>query len=286
MDVRWGEPTPRWYNRGMRSRQRVYTTDALVLRRQDFSEADRLVTLFTPNYGKIRAVAKGVRRPKSRKAGHLEPLTRVKVQLAKGRSLDIITQAEASELYNGLRQDLVTIGHANYIAELLDRFTMEREENTSVFHLALDTLDRLSKGDPAGVVMRFYQLRLLDLVGFRPELFACLSCREEIQPQDQYFSASLGGILCPSCGSHEKKARRITLPALKVLRHYQRSGYPIVAKAVISSAVGEETDAHLESYLTYLLERRLNSPAFLRQINQTNRRRDTANQTKSSKDGG
>jgi DNA repair protein RecO (recombination protein O) len=250
----------------------VYTTDALVLRRQDFSEADRLVTLFTPNYGKVRAVAKGVRRPKSRKAGHLEPLTRVKVQLARGRSLDIITQAEASELYTSLRGDLVTIGHANYIAELLDRFTMEREENASVYRLALDTLDRLSGGDPAGVVMRFYQLRLLDLVGFRPELFACLSCRNEIQAEEQYFSAAQGGVLCPACGGKEKKARRISLPALKVLRHYQRSGYAVASKTVISPAVGREADAHLEAYLTYLLERRLNSPAFLRKVDQIERR--------------
>lgn len=260
----------------MRSRQRVYSTEALVLRRHDFGEADRLVTLFTPRYGKIRAVAKGVRRPTSRKAGHLEPLTRVKLQLAKGRNLDIITQAEASELYSNLRRDLVSIGHANYIVELLDRFTMEREENTAVYRLAIATLDRLCGGDPPGVVIRYYQLRLLDMAGFRPELFQCLNCRAEVMPEDQYFSIEQGGVLCPHCGGGDKKARSITLAGLKVLRHYQRSSYEVAAQASIRPEVGAEVEAHLEAYLTYLLERQLNSPTFLRQIRDLEIRGDRA----------
>ncbi len=274
-----GSLGPRWYNLRMRSRQRVYSTEGLVLRRHDFGEADRLVTLFTPRFGKIRAVAKGVRRPTSRKAGHLEPLTRVKLQLAKGKNLDIITQAEASELYAGLRQDLASIGHANYVAELLDRFTMEREENQSIYQLALATLDRLSGGDPPTVVVRYYQLRLLDMVGFRPELFQCLGCREEIAPEDQYFSIEQGGVLCPRCGRAERKARSISLAGLKVLRHYQRSPYEVAAQAGIRPEVEREVEALMEAYFTYLLERQLNSPAFLRQVRDLERRGDVAGGT-------
>jgi DNA repair protein RecO (recombination protein O) len=271
-----GPQAPRWYNLRMRSRQRVYSTEGLVLRRHDFGEADRLVTLFTPRFGKIRAVAKGVRRPISRKAGHLEPLTRVKLQLAKGKNLDIITQAEASELYDGLRQDLASIGHANYIVELLDRFTMEREENQAIYQLALATLDRLSVGDPPASVMRYYQLRLLDMVGFRPELFQCLGCRVEIAPEDQYFSIEQGGVLCPRCGRTERKARPISLAGLKVLRHYQRSPYEVAAQARIRPEVEREVEVLMEAYLTYLLERQLNSPTFLRQVRDLERRGDAA----------
>jgi DNA repair protein RecO (recombination protein O) len=260
----------------MRSRQRVYSTEALVLRRQDFGEADRLVTLFTPRFGKIRAVAKGVRRPTSRKAGHLEPLTRVKLQIAKGRNLDIITQAEASELYPNLRRDLVSIGHANYIVELLDRFTVEREENLAVYRLALATLDRLCEGNSAAAAVRYYQIRLLDMVGFRPELFQCLHCRAELMPEDQFFSIEQGGVLCPQCGRADRKARSFSLAGLKVLRHYQRNPYEIAVQASIRPEVQVEVEAHLEAYLTYLLERRLNSPAFLRQVRDLERRGDMA----------
>src|SRR5258706_6458598 len=85
---------------------RVYTTEAIVLRRTDFGEADRILTLFTPSYGKVRAIAKGARRTTSRLAGHLEPFTRTQLLLATGRELDIVAQAEARERLDMLRADL------------------------------------------------------------------------------------------------------------------------------------------------------------------------------------
>ncbi|MGD8605174.1 MAG: DNA repair protein RecO, partial [Anaerolineales bacterium] len=113
----------------MSGRERVYRTEAVVLRRFNLGEADRLLTLYTLRYGKVKAIAKGVRRPKSRKAGHLEPFTHVQLMLARGRELDIITQAEAMDSYPQLREDLVRIGQASYVIELADAFTVERDEN-------------------------------------------------------------------------------------------------------------------------------------------------------------
>ena len=88
------------------SRERLYRSEAIVLRRQDFGEADRLLTLFTPALGKIRVVAKGARKPQSRKAGHIESFMRTKMLFARGRNLDLVTQAELVEPYRALREDL------------------------------------------------------------------------------------------------------------------------------------------------------------------------------------
>lgn len=250
----------------MPSRERVYRSEAVVLRRQDLGEADRLLTIYTPDLGKLRVVAKGVRKPRSRKAGHLEPLTRARLMLARGRELDIITQAEALELYPLLRDDLIRLGQALYAVELLDRFTVEEGESQRLYDLLVSTLDRLAAGDHAFIALRFFELRLLDLVGYRPELFKCLRCSGEIRPQDQYFSAASGGILCPECGPGEKDAQPISLAALKVLRYYQRNSYSVVAGAKIRSAVQSELNVVMENYLTYLLERRLNTPVFLRRV--------------------
>jgi DNA repair protein RecO (recombination protein O) len=240
----------------------------VVLRRQDLGEADRLLTIFTPNHGKLRVVAKGVRRPHSRKAGHLEPLTRARLMLARGRDLDIITQAEAVELYASLRGDLERLGQAFYAVELLDRFTVEEGENQHLYDLLLNTLERLAGGDEGVVAIRFYELRLLELVGYRPELFQCLNCGEEVRPQDQFFSMAMGGVLCPSCGEGRMYTQPISLAALKVLRYYQRNAYPIAAAVKIRNKVHAELNALLENYLTYLLEKRLNTPDFLRRVNE------------------
>src|SRR5512137_2502834 len=102
--------------------QRSFRVEAVVLRHSDWGEADRLLTLYTRERGKVRALAKGARRIRSRKAGHLEPFTRVTLQLAKGRDLLIVSQADTLDAYLPLGANLVKTGLASYIVELLDRF--------------------------------------------------------------------------------------------------------------------------------------------------------------------
>lgn len=236
------------------------------MRHQDWGEADRLLWLFTLEQGKLRVVAKGVRKARSRKAGHLEPFTRVSLQLAEGRDLDIITQAEAQETYLGLRDDLDRMAHAAYVVELLDRFTYEEGENRALFRLLVETLERLALAQDLSFVVHYYEVRLLDQVGFRPQLFECASCGEEIQARDQFFSAALGGILCPRCGANEPSARPASKAALHILRHLQRSSYREALRLKMSPGHNREVEDLLGYYFTYLLERALNTPSFLRRL--------------------
>ena len=253
----------------MTLRQRSLRVEAIVLRHTDWGEADRLLTLLTRELGKLRAVGKGVRKERSRKAGHLEPFTRVNLLLARGRDLPLITQAETVENYLPLREDLLLIGYASYVVELIDRSTYEEGENLAMYRLLTETLARLAaKNDPL-LAMRYYEIRLLDLLGFRPQLFQCAKCQAEIQAEHQYFSAALGGALCPKCGQSEPGAQPISMTALKTMRHYQRSSYSEAARAYPTPAINREIEAILQHYLTYLLERRLNTPTFLQQIKRT-----------------
>ncbi|MFP3854497.1 MAG: DNA repair protein RecO, partial [Anaerolineales bacterium] len=250
----------------MTTRPRVYRTEAIVLRRMDLGEADRLLTLFTPFQGKVKAIAKGVRRPGSKKSGHLEPFTRSRLLLARGRNLDIITQAEALDHFPNLQGDLERLGAAAYIIELIDRFTVEDGRAEPLYDLLAAALVQLNEGTPLPSLTRYFELRLLDQVGYRPQLFECVACHQEIQPQDQYFSAADGGIMCPRCGQRQERALRISLAALKVLRHYQRSSFEVAVAPEVRPQVHAELDELMESYLTYLLERRLNAPDFLRRV--------------------
>jgi DNA repair protein RecO (recombination protein O) len=254
------------YNPSMPSRERVSRAEAIVLRHIDWGEADRLLWLFTRESGKIRAVAKGIRKPRSRKAGHLEPFTRVNLLLAQGRDMPIVTQAEMVESHLPLREDLQRMGYAAYVVELLDRFTYEEGENIQMFHLLADTLSRLCGDQDTAFAVRYYEMRLLDLVGFRPQLARCMVCGAEIRPEDQYFSAVQGGLLCPKCGERFPGARSITLGAVRFMRHIQRSTYEEAARLPLKNGVDEELEQLMQYYFTYLLERGLNTPAFLRLI--------------------
>jgi len=240
--------------------------EGVVLRHSNWGEADRLLWLYTLELGKIRAIAKGVRKPRSRKGGHLEPFTRVNLLLARGREIPIVTQAEAVDPYLALRDDLLRGTYASYAVELLDRFTYEEGENRSLYHLLVDTLTRLVQLDELDLVIHYYVIRLLDLMGFRPQLFECANCGKEILPQDQYFSALQGGALCPQCGLQLNGSRPISMNALKYLRHFQRSSFSDAKRARLTPELSREIEILMQHYLTYLLERGLNTPAFLRRM--------------------
>ncbi len=247
---------------------RSIRVEAIVLKHYDYGEADRMLTLYTREKGKLRAIVKGARKVRSRKAGHLEPFTRASLLLATGRDLYIVDQAEATEVYSRLREDLTGLGYASYVAELLDKFTYDEEENSAVFRLVSETLERLNDNDEPYLAVRFYEVRLLDLLGFRPELHRCVQGREEIQAEDQYFSAAQGGVLCPLHGPGVAGAVPVSMEALRYLRHFQRSSYKDATRAKIAEGVQRELESLMQHYITYLLERGLNSPEFLRRIRQ------------------
>jgi DNA repair protein RecO (recombination protein O) len=250
----------------MSQKERSIRVQGIILRHVDFGEADRILTIFTREAGKVSVIAKGVRKARSRKAGHVEPLTRTNLLLAKGRDLYILTQAEAVEVFTALREDLVLLGYAYYIIELVDRSTAEEEENRLLYNLFGRTITRLNRGDDPNLVTRYFETRLLDFVGFRPQLYACVQCESEILPEDQYFSAYQGGVKCPKCGLRDPDAWPVTILALKYLRYFQRSDYQKAAQATISKKIFSEMETLMQRYLTYYLERGLNSPSFLRQV--------------------
>ena len=248
-------------------RPHSFRVEAVVLRHTDYGEADRILSLYTRQLGKTRALVKGARKVTSRKAGHLEPFTYVKLQLAKSRDLPLVTQADTLDAYLPLGEDLVLTGHASYVVELIDRFTYDDgAENSSLFRLLTDTLSRLaSKIDP-WLVIRYYEIRLLDYLGFRPQLFECVNCGREILAEDQFYSFSAGGIICPSCGLGLPNLRSISVEALKYLRHFQRSSYVEASRARPSLEVQAETESLMQGYFTYLLERELNTPGFIKRV--------------------
>ena len=249
--------------------ERSFRTQAIILKRRDFGEADRILTVFTPGYGKLDVIAKGARKPTSTKTGHVELFTRTDMLIHKGRDLDIVSQAEMNRPYLGVREDLARGAYASYAAELLDRFTGNADEGyDELFELMDDTLGRLCTEPDPRLSVRYYEMRLLDLVGFRPELTECVVSREPIEAEDQFFSYPLGGVVKPAYAHEGMGVIPVNMLTLKLLRHMQRSAYSHVQPLVITPALHDDVERILLGYITFLLERKLQSVDFIRRIRQ------------------
>ena len=251
---------------------RVYTTPAIVLRQRKLGETDKILTLYTANLGKIDAVAKGVRKAHSRLAGHVEPLTQAMFQLAKGKTLDVVTQVEAIESFLAVRSDLERMSRGLYACELLDRFTEPRAESFALYRLLLDTLRRLAKEGDADTPLRHYEMKLIDALGYRPELEDCVGCRARIEPGANYWSASAGGVVCPRCRGEQAAVRPLSLNALKVMRVLLHGSYGDAARISIDATLADELERCLREYVRWSLERDVRSAAFI----DTLRRRPSA----------
>ena len=251
----------------MSNNERLYRTDAIILRRTDFGEADRLLTVLTPARGKIRLLAKGVRKISSRKAGHIELFTLSNLLMARGRTWDIISQAEIVEAYRPIREDLTKTSHAYYLAELVDRFIEEHDPNEPLYQLLALALAHLSNMDDPFLILRYFEMRLLSLTGFQPQLHFCVASQEPIQPvENNYFHFVDGGILSPEHGEKRPNAEPVSLAVLKVLRFLQTESWENVAKLQLSQATRQQVERLLMGYITFTLERQLKSVEFLRKI--------------------
>jgi DNA repair protein RecO (recombination protein O) len=175
----------------------LYPEQGIILRTMRLGEADRIVTVFTQGSGKVRAVAKGVRKTKSKFGGRLEPFTHVDLLLYRGRDLDIVTQCETLTSFRGIREDYLRFAAGEAILEATDRVAEDRERNVRQFMLLLGALRALSSGEEPASVVDAYLLRTASLAGFRPHLRACASCGRP-GPHER-FSVAQGGIVCDTC---------------------------------------------------------------------------------------
>lgn len=250
----------------MPDRERTLRTDAVILRRQDYGEADRLLVLLTAGHGKVRALAKGARKPIARKAGHLELYALVDMQLARGRTWYHIREAETREPFLALREDLVRSTYASHFVELIDRFTGEHDASRAEFDLLVSSLERLCTDADPRTVARYFELGLLRLAGFAPSLHQCAIGQEDVQPQDQFFSPPDGGVICPAHRAGLDRGLPLSLPALKVLRYMQTRPWEAVQRVNIGAALHLELERLMLAYLTYVLEQRLQSVEFLRRL--------------------
>ena len=271
----------------------LYKTRAIILGVREIKEADNLVTFYSEDRGKIRAVAKGIRRTKSKFGSRLEPFTLSRLILYKKgkppasfipheqQSMDIITDAEIENYFHELRESLWGYACCNYYAELTSELIREGESNNSVFYL-LHRFLRLT-GDPEyirhaekgrismfAVLIFGFTLRLLDILGYAPQINQCIGCGAKIHDIRKfikfYFSVELGGILCRNCAKKHDSAFELQRSTAGYLRQLVSMEPDRLMTLRLLSGCMSEIEKLLSNYLIFHLDKEVRSINFLREI--------------------
>jgi DNA repair protein RecO (recombination protein O) len=249
-------------------RERIIQTEAIILRRVDLREMDRIFVILSDRFGKYSVIAKGIRRPTARAASHLELFARTKLSLARGQHLDVVTGAESINMHMNLRSDLTSMSTASHLVELVDQFLPEREENLRTYRLLSRALDQLDQGSVPARVGRWFEMQLLNEMGIRPELFNCVDCGVPVAAEPNLLSIERGGMLC-STHAAGSNGMLVSVPAQKLLRLLLRDDL----EAYLRLTPAEEVDAEIEQVLTafvrYQLERDLRSLRVMRRVEES-----------------
>ncbi len=245
------------------TKPRNYQTEAIIIKKTRLGEADRILTLYTPYLGKIQAVAKGVRRPRSKMSGHLELLTYSQVSLARGRNLDTVTGAQTINSFMTLKSDLELTAQALYVTELINQFTVDHIENYSLFRILSETLESLGRTSNKAFILPYFELHLLNKVGYRPQLRECVACHRSLEPTTNYFSPGAGGMLCPDCRRSQPFTYTVPVNVLKVLRFLQDSDFNTASRLKLDTELSRQLATVMRGNIRYLLEREVKSTAWL-----------------------
>lgn len=244
---------------------RVYAAQAIVLRRINLGETDKILTLLTREKGKLNAVAKGARRPTSRLAGATELFGQCRMLLAVGQSLDVVTQVEVRQAFPRLRASLEGIAVASYAAELADHFTEERLPHPEIYDLLLDALGVLDAGAPSGLTALAFTLQMLAVSGYTPALEVCARCRGHTDALAA-FSPALGGAVCRMCRTAVKDAMATSQATLDAARAMLAWPLSDVTRLEISPKARAQLFRIIRPFLAYRSDRPLRSTRFLDEI--------------------
>jgi DNA repair protein RecO (recombination protein O) len=239
-------------------------TKGVVLRTIDIGEADRILEIFTDDLGKVRAVARGVRKIRSKLAGHLEPFTYVDLLLAKGRGdLPVIAGARTITHYQGIRTDLDRVAVASYLSELVGKLNADADVSRQVLSLVRAAFQALEGGYEPRLVADYYQWQAITLAGLRPDLYACVECGRKLFPSELAFSPGLGGVLCKECVAVDAEAIRTSPEAIKLLRAFTERPFAEASGILVREPIKKEVSNLLERLVHHHLEREPKSRRFL-----------------------
>lgn len=246
----------------------IYKTSGVVIRTCDFGEADRIITLFTADFGKLKAVVKGVRKTKSRYGSAAELLTYDKVFLfgRPGHDLYRLTQCQILQPFKHLKSDLNKLSCGACLAELVDNLTPDHEKSDEIFQLLLTSLAMIEKNEDSKKILNLFMVRLFTLIGWKFRLDLCSSCQSEsglISDGKANLSGRWGGLLCGNCLERDKQALMVTAGTVQHLKHFQKIELSQFNRLKLSGPAIKELEHALKYFLSSHTERQIKSLDFI-----------------------
>ena len=241
-----------------------YKTDGIIIKRLNLGEADRLLTIFTERFGKIKAIAKGVRKTKSRLAGSLEPFMLVDLQLYEGKTFYTVTGAEIREEFPKLHTDLNMISKAYYMSEILDKLIEDGQRHEELFYLYEAALKSL-ESDDSFISVEIFQLKLLGALGFQPQLYECVHCNDKLTANDNFWDSVEGGVICKKCKNIYGHGVKISDKAIKVLRLISEKDI-FNTKIALDNELLDEIAKIITRYTTGILDKEIKSAKFMQEM--------------------
>lgn len=243
----------------------LYRAEGIVLRTKELGEADRLLSIYTRQEGKVSAVARGARRTRSRLLGCSQAFTHCRFLFFRGRNLDTVSQAEMLDTFLPLRQDLMRMAYATYFCELIDALVEERAPQESLYRMLLVTFAVLSEEESHELLGRAFEVKVMALLGFRPQLASCLNCGAPTALGARLrFDPIGGGVLCQACiGAASQESLPISGLTVQWLWQLLNAELVRVKELQPGHAERREMERVMWAFITPRLSRRVQSRDFL-----------------------
>ncbi len=244
----------------------IIKTRGVVIKRINLGEADKIVTILTKDRGKIRVVAKGVRKPKAKLAGFLDLFHYNEYLIAEGRNLDIVTSATTIENWHGINKSLQQVALAYYMAETIDKLIEETQEIGDIFDLIYFSFKTLSQDVVnLDVLKSFFEVNIISALGYKPELERCIECNKTIE-KDAWFSFSLGGVLDLSHKNNDLLALPLSLAELEIFKRIHINNIEDLKFIDWDNEISPQLSKISNGFLSYIVDRNIKSQQFLNEV--------------------
>ena len=246
----------------------LYKTEGIVLKSMEYQEADKIVTIYTKDYGKITAIAKGVRKTKSKFGSSLEILTYSIFLIYKGRNLDIVSQTEILESFFSTSKELIKFAFAANCVEVINRLTEEREINIGLFNLLKEALHYLRESNDPKLLTLSFKWQTMSILGYRPSLNHCCRCNKSVEDQkEMYFNIKEGGLVCNNCIAKDKEGCvKVSLYFNKLVRKILITPLSTISNATIPDKKMKELEKITDLYIAYHSEKSFKTDRFLKTL--------------------
>ena len=242
----------------------IVKTEGIVLKSFDFRETSRIATFFTPDFGKVKGVLKGIRKDPKKFGSSIEKFSVNDIVYYQYRNSDIhlVSQCDMTDFFSGLRQDLERMTAASYASELIDTLMPSEEQNLEIYDLMQTFFKSLQSTTDTAKLVQIFQIKILSLSGFKPHLETCVRCTKLVSEAPS-FSLRLGGLLCEVCKDFSGEATPISLGAVLTILHIQKNPWDAALRLGMAPTIKKELKYVLNHFLVFHLERHLRSTQFL-----------------------